>query len=54
MGETAISAPISPASFWKRQIPKKNQVLFHDGVTSFMQLMVFFLPGLLCTVGWAV
>ena len=49
--ETAISAPISPASFWEtpRFPTRKTRCCFFDGVTSFMQLMVFFLLGLLCT-----
>ena len=49
-GNGYLSAYIAGIILGNAKIPnKKNQVLFFDGVTSFMQLMVFFLLGLLCT-----
>ena len=49
-GNRYLSAYIAGIILGNAKIPnKKNQVLFFDGVTSFMQLMVFFLLGLLCT-----
>lgn len=49
-GNGYLSAYIAGIILGNAQIPnKKNQVHFFDGVTSLMQLMVFFLLGLLCT-----
>ena len=49
-GNGYLSAYIAGIILGNQKIPnKKNQVHFFDGVTGFMQLMVFFLLGLLCT-----
>ena len=49
-GNGYLSAYIAGIILGNQKIPnKKNQVHFFDGVTGFMQLMVFFLRGLLCT-----
>lgn len=49
-GNGYLSAYIAGIILGNTKIPnKKNQVHFFDGVTSLMQLMVFFLLGLLCT-----
>lgn len=49
-GNGYLSAYIAGIILGNAKVPnKKNQVLFFDGVTSLMQLMVFFLLGLLCT-----
>lgn len=49
-GNGYLSAYIAGIILGNAKIPnKKNQVHFFDGITSLMQLMVFFLLGLLCT-----
>lgn len=49
-GNGYLSAYIAGIILGNAQMPnKKNQVHFFDGVTSLMQLLVFFLLGLLCT-----
>lgn len=49
-GNGYLSAYIAGIILGNSKIPnKKNQVHFFDGVTGLMQLMVFFLLGLLCT-----
>lgn len=49
-GNGYLSAYIAGIILGNAKIPnKKKQVHFFDGVTSLMQLMVFFLLGLLCT-----
>lgn len=49
-GNGYLSAYIAGIILGNAKIPnKKNQVHFFDGVTSLMQMMVFFLLGLLCT-----
>ena len=49
-GNGYLSAYIAGIILGNQKIPqKKESGTFFDGVTGFMQLMVFFLLGLLCT-----